>query len=94
MCYQTSPYCFYPAIFSPTSTYLLIVRMLTERTELEKFVEEVIKKFMNDKAMSQGVHASLTKGLYASPSTEHHSKRAGPAIEKRSKNRDDLANVK
>jgi hypothetical protein len=33
----------------------LIVRMLVERIELEKFIEEVLNKFMADKAMSEGV---------------------------------------
>jgi hypothetical protein len=43
--------------------------MSGEQTELEKFVEEVLKKFMADRAMSEGVQASLTRGLQASPST-------------------------
>jgi hypothetical protein len=58
-----------PLIRSPTLTYLLTVRMSVERTELEKSVEEVLKKFMADKAMSEGVQASSTRGLQASPST-------------------------
>jgi hypothetical protein len=41
----------------------LRLRMSGERTELEKFVEEVLKNFMVVKAMSEGVHASSTKGL-------------------------------
>jgi hypothetical protein len=31
------------------------VRILDERTELEKSVEEVLKKFMADKAMFEGI---------------------------------------
>jgi hypothetical protein len=72
----------------------LIVRMSTERTELEKFVEEVLKKFMDDKSMSEGVHASSTRGIQYSPSTGQISGHVNPAIEKRSKHRGDLANAK
>ena len=53
--YQTLPSVVYPAIRSPTPNYLFTVRMSSERTELEKSVEEVLKKFMADKAMSEGV---------------------------------------
>jgi hypothetical protein len=94
LCYQTSPSVVYPTIRSPTPTYLLTVRMSVERTELEKSIEEVLKKFMDDKAMSEGVHASSTRGLQASPSTGRHSKHTNPATEKRSKHHDDLANAK
>jgi hypothetical protein len=44
--------------------------MSTERTELEKFIEEVLKNFMADKAMSEGVQASSTKGLQVFSSTK------------------------
>jgi hypothetical protein len=37
--------------------------MSVEGTKLEKFIEEVLKKFMADKAMSEGIHASLNRGL-------------------------------
>jgi hypothetical protein len=94
LCYQTSPSVVYPAIHSPTPTYLLTVRMSVECTELEKFVEEVLKKFMDDKAMSEGIQASSTRGLQASPSTGCRSGHVNPATEKRSKHRDDLANAK
>jgi hypothetical protein len=63
-------------------------------TELEKTVEEVLKKFMADKYMSYGVHASSTRELQASPSTGHHSKCTNTVIEKHSKHRDDLVNAK
>jgi hypothetical protein len=94
LCYQTSFSICLPHYRSPTPTYLLTVRMSVERTELEKSVEEVLKKFMADKAMSEGVQASSTRGLQASPSTGCRSKCANPATEKRSKHRDDLANAK
>jgi hypothetical protein len=63
LCYHTSPYVFYPTIYLPTLTYLLTTRMSVELTKLEKSIEEVLKKFMADKAMSEGVQASSTKGL-------------------------------
>jgi hypothetical protein len=68
--------------------------MSGEQTELEKSVEEVLKKFMADRAMSEGVQASSTRGLQASPSTARRSSRANPVTEKRSKHHDDLANAK
>jgi hypothetical protein len=49
---------------------------------------------MADKAMSEGVQASSTRGLQASPSIGRRSKCANPVSEKRSKVRDDLANAK
>jgi hypothetical protein len=45
------------------------MRMSSERTELENSVEEVLKKFMADKSMFEGVQESSTMGLQASPST-------------------------
>jgi hypothetical protein len=60
-------------IRSPTPTYFLTVRMLVERTKLEKSIEEVLRKLMADKPMSEGVQASLNKGLQASPLTRQHS---------------------
>jgi hypothetical protein len=68
--------------------------MSVERTEIEKSVEEVLKKFMVDKAMSEGVHAFSTSGLQASPLTGRRSSLVNPATEKKSKNRDDLAKTK
>jgi hypothetical protein len=47
-------------------------------TELEKSIEEVLKKFMADKAMSEGVQASSTRGLQASPSTGRRSSPCQP----------------
>jgi hypothetical protein len=68
--------------------------MSTEGIELEKSIEEVLKKFMANKSMSEGVQASSTRGLQDSPLTGRHSKRTNPATEKQSKHRDDLDNAK
>jgi hypothetical protein len=68
--------------------------MSVECTDLEKSVEEVLKKFMVDKVMFEGVQVSSTRGMQASPSTERHLKHFNPATEKRSKHRGDLANAK
>jgi hypothetical protein len=59
----------------------LKVRMLGEPSELEKFVEDVLNKIMADIQLSKGVHASSTRGLQASPSTECHSGCVNPATE-------------
>jgi hypothetical protein len=69
-------------------------RMSDTQAELEKSVEEVVRKYMADRGMSEGVQASSTRGLQASPSTARCSSHANPATEKRSKHRDDLANAK
>jgi hypothetical protein len=45
--------------------------MSGEPSELEKSVEEVLKKLMADRSISKGVQASSTRGLQASPSTRH-----------------------
>jgi hypothetical protein len=37
--------------------------MSGEPGELEKFVEEVLKKLMSEKPLSKGVQESLTRGL-------------------------------
>jgi hypothetical protein len=68
--------------------------MSGEPSELEKSVEEVLKKLMADRPISEGIQASLTRGLQASPSTRHHSGHVNPMTEQRSKHRGDLANVK
>ena len=59
----------------------LIVRMSGEPTELEKSIKEVLKKFMDDRDMSKGVHESSTRGLQASPSTRRLSGRTNPVTE-------------
>jgi hypothetical protein len=68
--------------------------MSGEKTKLENSIEEVLKKFMDDRAMSEGVQALSTRGLQASPSTGRRSGRTNPVTEKQSKHRDDLANAK
>jgi len=68
--------------------------MSGEPSELENSIEEFIKKIMAYIPISKGIHAFLTRGLQASPSTEHRSTRINPKIEHRSKQRGDLANTK
>jgi hypothetical protein len=68
--------------------------MSGECTKLENFVEEVLKKFMADKAIYEGVQASSTKGLQASPLIGRRSGHTNPTTEQRSKHHDDLANTK
>jgi hypothetical protein len=68
--------------------------MLGEPSELEKFFEEVLKTLMEDRPLFEGVQASLTRGLQASPSTRHRSGHVNPTTEQQSKHCDDLANVK
>ena len=63
-----------------------------KHNELEKSIEEVLKNFMVDRAMSEGVQASSTRGLQASPSTARCSSFSNLVTEKRSKHHDDLAN--
>jgi hypothetical protein len=67
---------------------------LGEQSDLEKSIEEVLKKFMVDRAMSEGVQGSSTRGLQASPSTARCSIFSNPVTEKRSKHHDDLDNAK
>jgi hypothetical protein len=50
------------SICLPRLAYLKL-RMSGERTELEKFVAKVLKNFIVDKAMFEGVQASLIRGL-------------------------------
>jgi hypothetical protein len=66
--------------------------MLGERSAVEKSVEEILIDLMAEKVMSVGIQASSIGGLQASPSTARRSSRT--VTEKRSKHRDDLANVK
>jgi hypothetical protein len=56
-------------------------RMSGEPRELEKYVEEVLKKLMADIPISEGVQASSTMGLQASPSTGHRFGRVNPENE-------------
>jgi hypothetical protein len=68
--------------------------MSSEPSELEKSVEEVLKKLMADRLISKGVQASSTRVLYASPSTGRRSGCVNPVTEHRSKHHGDLANAK
>jgi hypothetical protein len=45
-------------------------------------------------SISTGVQASSTRGLQASPSTARRSEPSRPSVEKRTKNKDDLENMK
>jgi hypothetical protein len=43
--------------------------MLGEHNTLDKSMEEILIELMDEKVMSMGVHASLTRGLQASTLT-------------------------
>jgi hypothetical protein len=66
--------------------------MSGEHSAVEKSVEEIFIDLMDEKFMSTGIQASTTGGFQASPSNARRSSRT--MTEKRSKHRDDLANVK
>jgi hypothetical protein len=70
--------------------------MLAEFSAVEKVVEEVLIKFMNERVMvmSTSVQVSSTRGLQASPSTSCRSRPSRPSIENRTKHKDDLENAK
>jgi hypothetical protein len=68
--------------------------MSGEPNELEKSVKEFIRKLMADRPISEGIQASSTRGLQASPSTRRRSTHINPVTEQRSKHRGDLANTK
>jgi hypothetical protein len=68
--------------------------MSDELSAIEKSVEEVLIDLMAEKVMSTGIQASSTRGVQASPSTARRSGPSRPTAEKRTKHRDDLANVK
>jgi hypothetical protein len=84
----------YPTCLFVYPTCLLKARMSGEPNELEKSVEEVLRKLMADRPVSEGIQASSTRGLQASPSTGRRSTRINPVTEQRSKHRGDLANAK
>jgi hypothetical protein len=67
--------------------------MSDDISAVENSIEEILIDLMAEKVMSAGVQASSTRGLEASPSTAQR-RSSRPAAEKRSKHRDDLANVK
>jgi hypothetical protein len=55
--------------------------MSGEPSELDNSLEEVLKKLMADIPISEGLHASSTRGLQASPSTGRHSGCVNPRSE-------------
>jgi hypothetical protein len=67
--------------------------MSGEPNYLEKSVEEFIRKLMADRPISEGIQASSTRGLQASPSIVR-STCINPITEQRSKHRGDLGNMK
>jgi hypothetical protein len=69
------------------------VRMSEALSTAEKSAQEVLIDLMTEKSMSmsEGIQASSTKTVQASPSTAHG---AGPSCERRTKHKDDLANAK
>jgi hypothetical protein len=77
----------------PRLVYLK-VRMSGEPSEIEKSVEEVLKKLMADRPISKIVQASSTRGLQASPSTRRCSGYVNPMTEQQSKHHDNLVNAK
>jgi hypothetical protein len=69
--------------------------MSDEFSIVEKVVEEFLVNFLTKRviSMSAGVQASSTRRLQASPSTSHGSGPSRPTTEKRTKNKDNLANA-
>jgi hypothetical protein len=73
--------------------------MSDELSAAEKIVEEVLidlmtERVMSEREMSASIQASSTRGVQASPSTARGARSSRPSAEKRTKHRDDLANVK
>jgi hypothetical protein len=68
--------------------------MLDELNVVEKIIEEVLIDLMVEKLMFASIQESLTRGVQASPSTARRSGPSRVVTEKRTKNRDDLANAK
>jgi hypothetical protein len=70
--------------------------MSNEFSTAEKIVEEVLIDLMTKRVMLlyEGIQVSSTRGLQASPSTAHGTISSRPLTEKRTKHRDDLANLK
>jgi hypothetical protein len=75
ICLSTPPVCL------STPACLLKARMSGEPSELEKSVEEVLKKLMADRPISESIQASSTRGLQASPSTGRRSTHVNPVTE-------------
>jgi hypothetical protein len=73
--------------------------MSDELRVVEKIGEEVLtdlmtKRVMSERAMSASIQASSTRGLQTSPSTARKAGSSRPSVEKRTKHKDDLDNVK
>jgi hypothetical protein len=73
--------------------------MSDELSAAEKIVEEVLidlmtERVMSEREMSASIQASSTRGVKASPSTARGARSSRPSVKKRTKHRDDLANVK
>jgi hypothetical protein len=73
--------------------------MSEELSAVEESVKEVLIDLMTERVMSErvmfvGVQASSTRGVQASLSTANGARPSRPSAEKRTKHRDDLANVK
>ena len=62
--------------------------------DFEKSVEEIVRKLMDDRPISEGIQASSTRGLQASPLTKLHSTRINPVTKQRRKKCIYLANAK
>jgi hypothetical protein len=68
--------------------------MSEEFNVVEKIVEEVLIDLMIERIMSASIQVSSTRGVQASPSTARGFGLSRPIVEKRTKHRDDLENVK
>jgi hypothetical protein len=73
--------------------------MSVDLSAAEKIIEEVLidlmtKRVMSEREMYESIQASSTKGVKASPSTDRGAGSSRPSTEKRTKQRDDLENVK
>jgi hypothetical protein len=73
--------------------------MSEEISALEESVKDILIDLMNKRVMFErlmyvGVQVSSTRGVQASSSTTHRAGPSRPSVEKRTKHRDDLANVK
>jgi hypothetical protein len=68
--------------------------MLSERSAVEKSMEEIRIDLLAEKFISSVVQASSMQGLQESPSTGRRSRPSKTMKEKRSKHHEDLANAK
>jgi hypothetical protein len=59
----------------------------------EVLIDLMNERVMYERVMSVGVQASLTRRVQASPSISRRAEPSRPSAEKRTKHRDDLANV-